>query len=128
MKKFKIALWLILIILLVLVFFQNKEFLLGKEVLKLNLVVIEEMQGSLPIAVWLLVALCVGFLFAYFLALLEKFKTGRMIKALKAQNSTQTEMITQLKKELESRVGFQTDDVVNPPPIIETGGSTSSDI
>ncbi len=125
MKKFKIALWLILIILLFLVFFQNKAFLLGKQALMLDFFVVDALQSAaLPIGIWLLLALCIGFLFAYILSLIEKLKTGRLVKALKAQTTTQTEMITQLKKELDNRVGFPPDEVVNAEPI----GSASTDI
>ena len=125
MKKFKIALWLILIILLVLVFFQNKMFLLGKQALVLDFFVVDELQSAaLPIGVWLLLALCIGFLFAYILSVIEKLKTGRLVKALKSQTTTQTEMITQLKKELENRVGYSPDEVVNAEPV----GSTSTKI
>jgi len=123
MKNFKIALWLILIILLILVFFENKEVLMELVELELNLLVVDGKQ-ALPVAVWLFVALCVGFIFAYIFALIQKLKTGRLIKALKSQTTTQTEMITQLKKELENRVGFSPDEVVNAEPV----GSTSTKI
>lgn len=117
MKKFRIVLWVILIVLLALVFFQNKAFFMGKQALILNLYAIDELQSSpLPIAVWFLVALCIGFVVAYFFALVEKFKTKRMMKALKAQTHTQMEMITQLKNELETHTGFQSNDVMNVQP------------
>ena len=129
MKKFKIVLWVILIVLLVLVFFQNKAFFMGKQALILNLYAIDELQSSpLPIVVWFLVALCIGFLVAYLIALVEKFKTKRMIKALKAQSHTQMEMITQLKNELETHTGFQSNDVMNVQPLGQTSGKDSEKI
>ena len=80
MKNLKIGLWAIFIALLILVFFQNRAFLIEKQALILNLYVIEELQSTpLPIAVWFLTALCIGFLVAYFFFLIEKFKTKRMI-------------------------------------------------
>jgi hypothetical protein len=126
MKKFKIALWLLLIILLVMVFFQNKALLLEQQgELMIDFFVAEPLQSApLPIGAWLLIALCAGFLIAYLPSLVGKIKTGRTIKALKAQGATQAEMITQLKNELETRVGYQTDEVQTVKP----GGSTITEL
>jgi hypothetical protein len=123
MKKFKIVLWVILIALLVTIFFQNKLFLMGKQAFVLNLLLGGEMQSApLPIFLWFLIALCFGFLVAYFSALIKNFKMGRMLKAMKAQSDTQAEMITQLKNELESHTGPArppTEGVLNVEPVTE---------
>lgn len=114
MKKFKIVLWLIIIALLILVFFQNKAFFIGKQALMLDLYVTEPFQSlPLPIAVWLLVALVIGFLFAYFLALVERFKTNRLLKGLKAKLESQEKTIAQMKQEMAANHGYSSNEVVN---------------
>jgi len=108
MKNLKIALWVIFIAFLFLVFFQNKEFMIGKQSLILNLYVFDEMQSPpLPVAVWLLAAMVIGFLISYAIALIEKFRTNRVMKALKAKMETQDQLITQLKQGMGAAPGFQ---------------------
>jgi len=125
MKNFKIVLWVIIVALLVLLFFQNKAFLIGKQALTLDLYVTDEMQSPpLPIAVWLLGALVIGFLFSYFFALIEKFKMNRLTKGMKTKMETQDRAIAQLKQELATSQGFHSSEMVDAETIdVSTSGS-----
>ncbi len=111
MKKIKIVLWGILIAFILLVYFQNRAFFDMKQALMLDLYVIDAYQSSaLYIVLWFLIAMVIGFLIAYFIGLIEKFKMNKTIKGLKAKTKTQTELIAQLRHELESRSGFPKED------------------
>lgn len=125
MKKFKIVLWVIFIAFVFLVYYQNRAFFNTMQRFTLNLKVAGPYQSKeLPIAVWFLGTLCVGFLIAYFFALIEKFKINRLIKGLKANANTQDQMIAQLKQEVASSPGFHSDEVVDAQAVdVSTPGS-----
>lgn len=104
MKKFKIALWLILIVFIVLLFFQNKSFLSQPQHFLFNPYVAAQYQSpELPLAVWFLACFIIGLLIAYFFSLMERFKSNKVVKDLRAKNESLLDLISQLRKELESR-------------------------
>ena len=104
MKKFKVVLWTLVILFLLLVFFQNREFFSAKAALTLNLFVTDAYRTpELPTGVWFLGGMILGFLLAYFFGLLERFRSYRMIKGLKAR--------------LDSRGGVSASEPVSPEPV-----------
>jgi hypothetical protein len=107
MKKLKLIPWIILVVFIALIFFQNKDFFIAKQGLKLNLYFAGPYQSpELPQIIWFLATLSIGLLISYFYTLTERFKLKKIIKGLKAKIDTQMEMITQIRGELESRAGF----------------------
>jgi hypothetical protein len=104
MKKVKIALWIILLIITGLIVYQNKDFFSIKQSLMLNIYAAEPYHSpELPNAVWFLACFSLGLLIAYIFSLMERFRSNRTIKDLKAKTESLLDMISQLRKELESR-------------------------
>lgn len=107
MKKIKVVLWIVVIAFIGLVFFQNKDFFLAGRGLTLNLYFANAYHSpELPLAVWFLATFFIGLLVAYFFGLMEKFKANKLIKSLRVKTTTQTELISKLRHELESHAGL----------------------
>jgi hypothetical protein len=103
MKKGKGIFWLVLVGFFALLFFQNKEFFLERQVLQLNLAVAGRYQTpDLPIALFFIVFTLLGFLTAYFFGLYAKFKSNQTIKSLTAKQTFHLESISKLNAEIES--------------------------
>jgi len=116
MKKLKILLWIIIIGFIALVFFQNKDFFIAKQGLKLNLYFAGPYQSpELPHVLWFLATLSIGLLISYFYGLAERFKLKKIIKGLNAKIDTQMEMISQIRSELESRAGILREETPTAP-------------
>lgn len=103
MKKLKIVLWLIIIGVIAIIFFSNKDYLLAKQALQIDLLYADPFYTMpLPNAVFFLVFFLTGFLIAYFISLSGRFKSKKTIKNLNAAATSQLEEIAALKNELES--------------------------
>ncbi len=103
MKKLKIFLWVILIGILGLIMFQNKEYLLEQQSMTFNFYVSEEYQSPpLPNGVWFLACIVIGFLVSYFFNLVDRFKANRTQKELQAKIDSQIDMISKLRSQLET--------------------------
>ena len=118
MKKIKLVLWIIIVLFIGLVFFQNQGFFLEKKGISINLFIGEPHPIELPIIVWFLIMLIAGLLISYFYGLAERFKLKKTIKELNAQNielntkiDTHVETISQLRSELESHAGFSGEEI-----------------
>jgi hypothetical protein len=104
MKNLKIVLWLILVGITALIVFQNWEFFSLKKSLMVNVYLAPHYNTpELPYAVWFFACFFIGLLIAYFFSLMERFKSRKTIKELNAKTDSLLEMISQLRKELESR-------------------------
>lgn len=103
MKKFKIALWVILVGFIAIIFFSNKDYFMAKQSLKINFLVGEPYQlKELPNYIFFLIFFFTGFLIAYFFSLSERFKSNKKVKTLNEVASSQVKEISALKKEVES--------------------------
>jgi uncharacterized integral membrane protein len=103
MKKFKIALGIIIVGFFAIIFLSNKEYFMAKQGFKIDLLVGEPYHlKELPNAFYFLVFFLIGFLIAYFTSLFERFKSKKKIKTLNTAATTQLEELSQLKKEVES--------------------------
>jgi uncharacterized integral membrane protein len=103
MKKVKIALWVILLGLIALIFFSNKDYFMAKHGMQINLFVTEPFYiQELPNVIYFLVFFLAGFLIAYFISLSERFKSKKTIKNLNAATTSQLQEISVLKKEVDS--------------------------
>lgn len=115
MKKLKIVLWVIIIGFIGIIFFSNKEYLLAKQVLQIDLLYSDPFYiMALPNAVFFLVFFLTGFLIAYFISLSARFKSKKTIKNLNAAATSQLEEIAVLKKEVESLQSGSSDPTAQP--------------
>lgn len=106
MKKVKIIVWIIVVVLVGLLFFQNQDFFLNKQGIKLNIYVDAYQSPPLPLVVWFVIVLLIGLLASYFFGLPERFRLKKTIKGLNAKIDAQVEMISQIRSELESRTAL----------------------
>jgi len=101
MKKFKLALGVIIIAFFGLFFYQNKDFFMASHSLSLKLPFMQTVRlPELPNAIVTLAFLFLGLLIAYFFSLLERFKANKIIKGLNATVDSNLETIAKLKGEL----------------------------
>ena len=106
MKKFKIALGVIIVGFFAIIFFSNKDYFMAKQGLKIDLLVGDPYHlKDLPNAFYFLIFFLVGFLIAYFTSLFDRFKTKKKIKTLNTAATDQLKEISALKKEMESLKG-----------------------
>lgn len=103
MKRFKIALGIIIVGFFAIIFLSNKDYFLAKQGFKIDLLVGEPYHlKELPNAFYFFVFFLIGFLIAYFTSLFERFKSKKKIKTLNTAATAQLEELSQLKKEVES--------------------------
>ena len=106
MKKFKIALGVIIVGFFAIIFFSNKDYFMAKQGLKIDLLVGEPYHlKDLPNAFYFLIFFLIGFLIAYFTSLFDRFKSKKKIKTLNTAATDQLKEISALKKEMESLKG-----------------------
>ncbi|MFH0725279.1 MAG: LapA family protein [Pseudomonadota bacterium] len=104
MKKVKILLWIILLGITALIVYQNKTFFLEKHSFTVNFFVGDILHSpEWPNIAWFLACFFLGLLIAYFFSLMERFRSNKTIKDLNAKTESLLDMISQLRKELESR-------------------------
>lgn len=120
MKKIKIGIWLIIILFLGLVVYQNSDFFLGKESLGIDLVFTKYQSPELPVVLFFAGLFCLGWLMAYLSALAERFRTGKQIKTLKQTNDAQQNAIDEMKRDVEE-LKPQNASEVKPPLTAEEG-------
>ena len=106
MKKFKIALGVIIVGFFVIIFLSNKDYFMAKQGLEIDLLVGERYHlKDLPNAFYFLIFFLVGFLIAYFTSLFDRFKSKKKIKTLNTAATDQLKEISELKKEVASLKG-----------------------
>lgn len=103
LKNAKIVFWIIILILIVLLGYQNKDYFMAKHSLGLKLPFLSIVHTpELSNAVLFLILFMTGFLVAYFLSLAKRFKSKKTIKELKTAGASQQNDIATLKKEVET--------------------------
>ena len=103
MKKGTLIVWAIILAVLALVIFQNQEFFLSKQSLRINLGITEEyVTPELPIAVLVLIFFFSGIVIEFFFSLSARFKAGRNLKKLNTTLTTQKTELTGLKSEIDT--------------------------
>ncbi|MEE8398803.1 MAG: LapA family protein [Desulfobacterales bacterium] len=123
MKKVKTVVWLIILGFIGVVIFQNWSYFDVPVVLKINLGFTEYPVPEFPNIVFLVVCFAMGLLIAYFHSFVERFKSSKLEKDLRAANSSQIEEISKLKHELEALQKSASESDSNP----ETSETTDSD-
>ena len=106
MKKIKMILWILSILFVVLVVYQNQGLFLDKQPIIVNLYFATYQTPEMPVAIFFLFCFLVGLLISYFINLSEKFRSKKMIKGLTATLDSQLKKISELKNELESVQGI----------------------
>jgi len=120
MKKIKFVFWLILIVFLALLAYQNWDYFMSQHGLRINLFVAEYQTPPLQNAVLLLIFFFAGLLIAYFFTLFERFKSQRTIKSMTASLEMSEKLLDELKKEIQTLKG-------EPPATLETAHEDSPD-
>ena len=135
MKKIKLVLWIIIVVFIGLVFFQNQAFFLEKKGISLNLYFGGQHPIEFRLIVWFLMMLIIGLLISYFYGLPERFKQRKTIKELNAKIDelnakidTQIETISQIRSELESRTGISDEETLAAPVDAVNAVSEPSDV
>jgi hypothetical protein len=105
MKKLKIAIWVVLLGFVVIVVFQNQDFFLGKQSLRINLLVTDYRTPEIYNLVLSFVCFIGGLLLGSYIILLDRLKFNKKIKVLKAKNDSRLAEITALQEELDSLRG-----------------------
>lgn len=108
MKKVKAVCWLLIIGLIVMVVLQNKTYFWAPQSLGINLYFSKFATPALPNGTFIVTALLIGFLVAYFISLPERFKARKTIKEINATNAANLETLTALKNEIEKQQAQQT--------------------
>ena len=113
MKHSKMVLWAIIIIFIGIVIFQNQDFFLAKQNLRLNLGIVDVYESpQMPVAVILLLFFIGGLIIAYLFGLPERFRARKMIKNLNAANSSLESEVANLKRDAAALRGESTDSKV----------------
>ena len=108
MKKVKTAVWLLIIIFVVVLIYQNQQFfLLTKQSLSLNLIWVQYQTPELEIVYLCGIFFLAGLLLGFYFLTAYGFKTRKKTKALNNQVSEQTDKITSLEDELNTIKGPQ---------------------
>ena len=116
MGKFKTGIWIVIIVLLMLLFFQNQSIFLSSRSLQMDLYVVKYQTPELPDGLYYLATLIIGLLIAYLFGLGERFKARRAIKSLSATIDSHRQEVTTLKKEIEE---LKRTPPLEPPSVIE---------
>ena len=102
MNKGKIVLWVLILGLFGVVFFQNQDYFLAKHGLGINLWVVNYQISEIYNIVYVTSFFLIGLLISYFFSLYVKYKNNQTIKGLKADLSSRADTIARLETENES--------------------------
>jgi len=102
MKKVKIGIWLIIIVFIGLVIYQNRDFFFVKESLGIDLTFVAYNSPELPVALYFTAFFLIGALIVYLFGLAERYRSGKQIKALRQTSDAQRQAIDDLKKDVQA--------------------------
>jgi uncharacterized integral membrane protein len=105
MKKFKVALWVLIFALIALVIYQNKHFFLEKPNLSVDLFFTQYQTSELYNAIIFLGCFLIGILISYFFSLSGRFKANKIIKNLSVTVDSQVQKISELTRQIETLKG-----------------------
>ncbi|MCU0615450.1 MAG: lipopolysaccharide assembly protein LapA domain-containing protein, partial [Desulfobacterales bacterium] len=100
-KKGKIVFWIIFTVLALILYFQNQGFFMHEDKLALNLFVFEFNTSPLPMVVFVAGFFFIGFIIAFFFALIERFRTKKIIQDLKMKLDEQDKLLNLQKNEVD---------------------------
>ena len=102
MKKVKIAFWVVIIILLGILIYQNQPYFFTKHSLQINLWVTEGITKDLYNIIFIAAFFAGGLLIAYISTLFERFKLNKIIKELRNKEKTNQATIAEMRKEVDA--------------------------
>lgn len=102
MNKTKMIFWLIILGIIAILFFQNQNFFLTPQNLRINLLFKTFQTPELPSFLFFLAFFLLGFLIVYFSGLYTKYKQNQTIKGLNSKINSQQEAILKLEAENKS--------------------------
>jgi uncharacterized integral membrane protein len=100
MKRVKAALWIIVIGLLVVIFFQNQKFFLESQSFKIDLYFRSFHTPEVPNTLLFVGFFVVGFILSYFLYLPDRFRTRKAVRHLSTNLEASYHKISSLESEL----------------------------
>ena len=101
MSKIRTGIWILILIFLILLFFQNEQGFLTARSFQLNLYFVKYKTPELPDGLFFLLVFVIGLLISYLFNLGDRFKAKRALKNLSVTLDARQQEVTQLKKELE---------------------------
>ncbi len=108
MKKATLIVWVIILGFIALLIFQNQNFFMTAQSLRLSLGVVNEYNTpELPIAVIFLIFFFSGLVIAYFFSLSSRFKARRTVKKLNTAIANHQGEVDKLKSELDTLKGLE---------------------
>ena len=115
MRKATLIIWVIIFGILALVIFQNQDFFMKNQSLRINLGIIDEYNTpEIPIAILLLFFFLSGIVIAYLFNIAPRYKANRTNKKLNAAVAAHNNEVTELKRELNTLKGEGDTEQVQP--------------
>ena len=105
MRKFKIGFWAVIFGLMGIVIFQNQDFFMAKQSLRIDLIFRNYETPELHRAILFAGIFLTGFVISYIFTLIDRLRFRKVVKSLGAEIDSQNENITLLINELESLKG-----------------------
>jgi uncharacterized integral membrane protein len=100
-KKAKIVFWIIFIVLVLILYLQNKGFFMRQDELSLNLFVFDFNTSQLPMIVFVAGFFFIGLIIAFLFNLIERYRTKKIIQGLTMKLDEQNKMLTSQKNEVD---------------------------
>jgi uncharacterized membrane protein YciS (DUF1049 family) len=131
MKKFKIAIWIVVLAFLGLIVYQNRELLLANQSLSINLLVAQYQTPLWPLAFYFAIVFLLGWLIAFIFGWVERYKAGKTIKKLQETIRSQPNTLDSMKSDagaLRPRVPIPAGEPLDPIQVepIDTPGAPPS--
>lgn len=102
MKKVKLIFWILVVIFLGLLIWQNQAYFFTKYSLGLNLYFSNRVTPEVYNLVFIAIFFASGLLLAYISSLFERFKANKTIKELRSVNKTHQDTIDQMRREVDA--------------------------
>ena len=109
MRKFKIVFWAVIFGLMGIVIFQNQDFFMAKQSLRIDLIFRNYETPELLRAILFAGVFLTGFVISYIFTLIDRLRFRKVVKSLGAEIDSQNGNITLLINELESLKGNSSD-------------------
>jgi len=102
MKKVKIGIWLIIIVFLGLVIYQNRDFFFIPKSLGIDLTFAAYHSPELPVALYFAAIFFIGALIVYLFGLAERYRSSKQVRVLRQTCDAQRQAIDGLKKDVQA--------------------------